>query len=307
MINFMLPGLYEKFSLNKSLIEMFNDCPQYFINNCHFGACYGSFQHCIWDGGRTFLNYRQATYEEIVYIRDYLKKYGIPLRLIYTNPVISEEHLGNRFCNLVTSLCEDISNDIVVNSEILENFLRESYPKYNFISSTTKCKNNLKEAEMELNKDYKMICLDYNLNKNNTFLETISDEIKPKVEFLINAICPPGCPNRKQHYFLNGIEHINFGKNYHINCFIDGNTLTASTCNYINNLTPEDVIEYSEKGFSNFKLEGRTLSDLELALNYIRYMIKPKYIFEATQNLLLRNEANKEFLKQELGMDSVLR
>lgn len=30
-------------------------------------------------------------------------------------------------------------------------------------------------------------------------------------------------------------------------------------------------------GFSNFKLEGRTLTDLEVLLNIAKYMIKPQY------------------------------
>jgi hypothetical protein len=30
-------------------------------------------------------------------------------------------------------------------------------------------------------------------------------------------------------------------------------------------------------GFSNFKLEGRTLTDLEVLMNIAKYMIKPEY------------------------------
>ena len=39
-------------------------------------------------------------------------------------------------------------------------------------------------------------------------------------------------------------------------------------------------------GFEQFKLEGRTLNPIELALNYIYYLIKPEYKDEAL-NLLL--------------------
>ena len=46
---------------------------------------------------------------------------------------------------------------------------------------------------------------------------------------------------------------------------------------YKNNLSPEDIVEYSKKGFSMFKLEGRTLSDKEVALNFARYLFKPKW------------------------------
>jgi hypothetical protein len=46
----------------------------------------------------------------------------------------------------------------------------------------------------ELNKNYKFICLDINLNHNFTFLNGLNEDIKQKVEFLINPICAPGCP-----------------------------------------------------------------------------------------------------------------
>ena len=40
-----------------------------------------------------------------------------------------------------------------------------------FISSTTKCKSNPEESFKEFSKDYKYICLDYNLNRNESYLQ----------------------------------------------------------------------------------------------------------------------------------------
>ncbi|MGN1342698.1 MAG: hypothetical protein ACI4VL_05760 [Bacilli bacterium] len=51
------------------------------------------------------------------------------------------------------------------------------------------------EAKNEINnQNYKFICLDYNLNHNWTFLDSLNPEEKEKTEFLINPICGPGCP-----------------------------------------------------------------------------------------------------------------
>ena len=39
-------------------------------------------------------------------------------------------------------------------------------------------------------------------------------------------------------------------------------------------------------GFINFKIEGRTLKEQEIALNYVKYMVKDKYKELATFYLL---------------------
>ena len=71
------------------------------------------------------------------------------------------------------------------------------------------------------------------------------------------------------------------------NCLISGSTCSPITRGYTNNLSPTDIFEiYAPMGFEQFKLEGRTLNPIELALNYIYYLIKPEYKDEAL-NLLL--------------------
>ena len=55
---------------------------------------------------------------------------------------------------------------------------------------------------------------------------------------------------------------------------------------YKNNLSPEDIVEYSKKGFSMFKLERRTLSDKEVALNLARYLFKPEWQYDYLNEML---------------------
>lgn len=275
-INFILPGLYELSDLNFNFLNLFFKHREYFLDNVNISAVYGNFQFCIWDGGRIFSNYKHTDAETIEKIKNiYNKDFNVPVRLVCTNTELNEYDCYDRFGNTILTLCENNMNEIVVNSPILEKYVRENYPKYSFISSTTKClnKENFKE---ELNKDYKMICLDYNLNHNFDLLDNLSIEEKDKCEFLINAICPPGCPNRKEHYKLNSLYHLNYCKKYHIDCGIKDNTL--SNQKITNNISPEEILNiYSKKGFKYFKIEGRTLSKIENACNYVKYMIKPEY------------------------------
>ena len=279
MINFAIPGLDNHFHIFQQLIQIKKDFPYMFYEDININAFYGNFHYCIWDGGRVFHAYHQKTSNEVYEISNFLKNNGISLRLIFTNPVVEKKHLDDRFCNLVAEMCEHENNEIVINSPLLEDYLRNKYPKYGFISSTTKC-NNKDSSFEELNKNYKYICLDYNLNKNYNFLESIPKEQRNKIEFLVNAICPPGCPNRKRHYDLNGYSHLNLVKQYSIDCGIKENTLAATTINFKNNIQINEIYNYYiNEGYNNFKIESRSLPDFELVGNFARYLIKSEHQF----------------------------
>lgn len=71
MVKFILPGLYEHFGVNQSLIQLKQSNPEFF-KDWDFGAIYGNFQFCIWDGGRIFSKYNQASYEQIIFVRNFL-------------------------------------------------------------------------------------------------------------------------------------------------------------------------------------------------------------------------------------------
>lgn len=211
MINFALPGLWENSDLNQFVINFFKQYPEAKKENVNINAVYGNFPYCIWDGGRIFSSSYYASLEQIVNIKNFLAENNIALRLIFTNPVVEKVHHTDRFCNLVSTVCEDEKNEIVINNPELEDYLRNKYPKYSFISSTTKC-NNWQNSLAEIKSGkYKFVCLDYN---NNHKKDLLNLEEKNKVEFLCNAICPPGCPARKEHYKLNGLYYLNYLKNY---------------------------------------------------------------------------------------------
>ena len=282
--NFILPGMYEHVELNFRLLKTMQQFPEAFYPEARVGAVYGNFQFCIYDGGRIFgaESYSHATKEEMEFIIDtYNKEFKIPVRVIFTNPMLQEKDFHNRFGQaILKALNRNDMNEIVVNNEAFENFLRDKYPKLNFISSTTKCLSTPAQFKEELDKQsYKMICLDYNLNKNQKMLQTIPKEIRNQCEFLVNAICPPGCPNRKEHYRLNGIYSLTYGKPYSTqDCPITNNTVHPLQRKSHNNLTPEEIYEqYVPQGFVNFKLEGRTLGIFENLENYVYYMVKPEW------------------------------
>lgn len=288
MINFSLPGMYEHYNVLIPLCSLLHYNKEFFYDDIEINAVYGNFQFSAWDGGRIFptKSYKHASREEIEKLKYiYNEELKIPMRLIFTSAIDNKELCYSYFDNLVCILCQDELNEIVVASPLLEEYLQQKYPKYSFISSTTKCLLTQEAIQEELLKDYKLICLDYNLNKNLTFLNSIPEDKKDKIEFLVNAICPPGCPSRKQHYYLNSMFNYSYGKPYAIgNCGITKSTLYP--LNYSNNLSINEIIEYNKKGFVNFKLEGRTFDTNTLILELVKYLVKPEYQFYIIDFLL---------------------
>lgn len=289
-INFILPGMYENFDLNIHFLALLKEHPEYFYNDVKVSAVYGSFQFCIFDGGRIFNSYRHTTKEEIENILyQYNEVFEIPVRLVCTNCELKQTDYKNRFGNVILTLCNNLPNEIVVNDSNFKKYIQENYSNFTFISSTTKCLNTPKLLLEELSHpEYKMVCLDYNLNHNKTLLKEMPEEQRGRCEFLCNAICPPGCPNRKQHYSLNSLFSLTYGQNYSIEgCPIEYNTTHPKCFQYKNNISPEEIYnEYVPMGYNLFKLEGRTLSIAENVCNYVRYMVKPEYQFLVINELM---------------------
>lgn len=283
-IYFNLPGLYFKKEITTRFLYYLRDYPDRRIPNTEVGAIYDSIPYCLWNGGRIFLKYPQATQEDLEDINYiFAQEFHKPIRLIFTNGYIQEKHLKDTFCNLVTDYFHNENNEVVVNSPLLEQYLRENYPKYKIISSTTKCMKNWDLVHEELAKDYYQVCLDYNLNHNLKQLKNFSEKEKEKTEFLINAICNPGCPHRAEHYKLNSIATLNYNQFFRIECSLPTNTLGTNTTH----ISPEEIETiYAPLGFKNYKIEGRTLCDLEVLCNYVKFMIKPEHQLSTIVELL---------------------
>lgn len=279
MIKFNIPGMYECYMVNFKLLELMQKHPEYFYDDIMIESCYGNPQFCIWDGGRIFTNYTFADIDTISkIITTYNKYFNIPIRYVFTNPILQPQHFTDRFCNLLMQIGNNYHNEVVINSDILLDYLQEHYPNYRYVSSTTKCLLLPEQAKQELhNPKFDLICLDYNLNHNLKWLQQFTPEEKERTEFLVNAICPPNCQYRKDHYDLNGLSHLNYGKKYKMEgCNIKENCLHPDVRK--NHLLYEDLHNtYAPLGFSHFKIEGRTWDKIQLSLTYCEYLVKPEW------------------------------
>ncbi len=298
-INYHLPSFTDHFSLNILLDTYMKEHPERFRDGVRIASVFGSFSGAAWNGGRNVPgNYNPKLNEKIM--KEFNSR-GIPLRFTFTNPMLTEQHLSDKPCNEILKMAENGMNEVIVMSPILEQYIRENYPGYKITSSTCKQIRDMDDLNRELEKDYNLVVLDYNWNNRFDDLERIKD--KAKCEVLVNAYCHPNCPNRGEHYRrigkmqleLSSIAQsgLNIGMK-NINKRDEGvcpfgvqNILTIK--DFKTHVSP-DVIEekYLPMGFSQFKIEGRLIGDIEMLEMYIYYLVKPEYKDTARFEMLTR-------------------
>ncbi len=299
-IRFHIPNFTTHYHVNLLLIKMIKEYPQYFIDGLEIGSVYGEFPPSLWNGGRYTAGVCNNK-NDIKYILKSFNDLGVPIRFTFTNPVLEKKHLMDKHCNLCLSLANNGFNEVIVCSPILEQYIRNNYPKYQLISSTCKEIRDFEILKQELEKDYKYVVLDYNWNNDFEHLEQLDH--KDKCEILVNACCQPNCQRRGEHYRVIGETQIKYidHMNKYPNVPFEGEDFpcdhTASSIFEVKDsplhVSQSDIVEkYAPMGFSNFKIEGRSFHLFNLVETYMYYMAKPEYRDLARYTLLLSLQQN---------------
>lgn len=301
-INFHIPDFGSNFRVNMILINTIKSHPEYFHEGIKIASVFGTFPGSVWNGGR----YLGGTAEDML-IKELIKVFndsGIPLRFTFTNPLITKEHLGDGYCNKILRYANNGFNEVIVFSPVLEEYIRENYPKFPITSSTCKQIEDMDSVIDELKKDYKYVVLDYNWNNRFDELEKIPPEYRGKCEILVNACCEPHCKRRGEHYRCIGEQQIKaweYGKNMLNKKRYEPE---AFECKHMQRgvydimeletvVSPEDMInKYVPMGFKHFKIEGRTAEDIKLLETYVLYMTKPEQRDRARYEMLTRLTKN---------------
>lgn len=279
-----LPGLSVYRDLNSSIIDLMKEFPECFYDNYRVGSVYGTFPGAIWNGGRTVLGFCPKNEIEAT-IKLYNSK-GVPARFTWTNSCIEEKHLSDTYCNMIMKIADNGMNQVLVNTEILENYLRENYPDFKFISSTTKRITDPGILYKEFEGDFFMVVLDYDMNHNLEVLESLQGVAK-RVEILVDEICFPNCPKRKDHYKDESMRQLEFDVSKPFQCPNSQERKSFEDCKkrpaFISNT---EIKDYTDMGFRNFKLVGRGLPQTLVLDSYFYYLVK---------------DDSKEFIKNNLG------
>lgn len=281
-IYFHLPGILETLEINAILLGRMRDFPEHFYDNVRIGSVYGSIPGALWNGGR--LSRGRIKDEDIPKVGRIFNDLGVPLRLTWTNPLLTDEDMEDELCNRATALLHNGFNEVLVNTDIIEKMMRQRYPQYPLISSTTKRITDIDALNKELEQDYKLVVIDYDFNNKREFLEQIKHP--EKCEILINPLCNPNCPFRKEHYRIIGemqknpdkIEEIIQKSNEQVWGCKAQYRMTFQTKELPTFVSREDIFDYYYKqGFRNFKIEGRSCNPLKVIEWYLYYLVKPEY------------------------------
>ncbi len=284
-----LPGLFEFYELYKAFLPLFREHREYFYDWCEIGSIYGAPADCLWGGGRVGFGDEQA-----VDVIKLMKEYDISARLTFSNSLIQPEHLHDKRCNRLLELFDtngDTKNGVIIYSDILLDYIKENYPNYYFVSSTTKVLTDFEDLRDELNREeFKYVVPDFRLNKALDKLNTLSRDQKDKVEFLCNECCSFGCADRKACY--ENVSRKSLGEDCadHI-CKSPQASVGYRFSDAMANpafISTEDIQNiYLPAGFSNFKIEGRSLGSAIVLEFLLYYMTKPEYQLRVREEIYL--------------------
>lgn len=267
-----LPGFCYFRLLNQVVINMKKDYPDKFREGYEIGSVYGTFPGAIWNGGRAVMGISGK--QNIESILKWYNDRNIPVRFTWTNSLIEEKHLNDTYCNLIMKLADNGLNQVLVNRPVLEDYIRETYPNFKRISSTTKRIVDGESLCKELEKDYFLVVLDYDMNHNEEVLSSIEPHAS-KVEILVNEVCYPGCPKRSEHYLQQSQMQLEFDVQTAFPCPNKTTQRTFKECMgrpaFISN---EQIGSYIDRGFVNFKIVGRGMPQDFAKESYLYYLFK---------------------------------
>lgn len=290
-----LPGSFEFYEFYAVFLPLFYEHREYFYDWCEIGSIYGAPEDCLWGGGRA--GYGRRDPREVL---ELTQKYGISARLTFSNSLLEREHLSdarcNRLCRIFAETSDErggVRNGVIVHSDLLAEYLMKEYPQLYLVSSTTKVLTEFRELRNELELcGFSYVVPDFRLNKDLSRLGGLPQELKDKVEFLCNECCWPGCNDRKMCY--ESVSRINLGINApEHRCSAPGAAEGYRFSKAMKNpcfISVNDIRDvYMPMGFSNFKIEGRSLGTALILEFLLHYMTKPEYQINVREEIYLDN------------------
>lgn len=267
-INFYLPSFTNNLKLNLALVESKNKHEECFYVNIKFASFFGSFPDAKWNGGRCeFGIIDMDRFKEIV---DMVNSLGIAIRYTFTNCLIQEEHLSDEYCNRLMEICDNGMNEVLVNSPLLEKYLRKYYPGFKYILSTTTLTRGA-ESVNEACKKYDLVVADYRDVPDMQFLKGI--EKRNKVEILLNEACVTCCVYREQHYSeISRAQLLLRETEGSKKCMYHDTSKYREA--YVSRDTLYNVL--IPMGYMNYKIRGRQLESTKLIKEYFSYLVKPE-------------------------------
>ena len=269
-----LPGLFEFYDLYSAFLPLFRQHRDWFYPWCDIGSIYGAPADCLWGGGR--VGFGEEAPERVAAL---MREYGISARLTFSNSLLRPEHLSDHKCNALCRLFEAGGNGVILHSDLLLDYLRQRYPGFYFVSSTTKVLTEFAQLEAELDRpEFSFVVPDFRLNKAFDRLNALSARQKQKVEFLCNECCWFDCQDRKACY--ENVSRKSLGEPCPEHICVSPNARRgyrfSDAMENPGFIGIDDIQSiYLPAGFSHFKIEGRSLGSALILEFLLYYMTRP--------------------------------
>lgn len=286
-----LPGLFEFYELYRVFLPLFRAHREYFYPWCRIGSIYGAPADCLWGGGRVGCGEQDPRA-----VLDLMAEYDISARLTFSNSLLRPEHLSDPKCNALAWLFAGYGgpkNGVIVHSDLLLRHLQAEYPDLYFVSSTTKVLTDFPSLRQELDRAaFRYVVPDFRLNKALPQLDALPQGLKDKVEFLCNECCFFGCKDRKACYRAVSRKNLGEPGPEHRCAAPDaaGGYRFSKAMENPGFIGVEDIQNiYLPMGFSNFKIEGRSLGSALVLEFLLHYLTRPEYQLHVREEIYLDN------------------
>lgn len=290
--HFHLPGLFEFFDFYRVFLPLYRKHREYFYDWCDIGSIYGAPAGCLWSGGR--VGSGNGNPRDVLALT---REYGISARLTFSNSLLQKEHLADERCNELCRLFEESpgpENGVIVHSDLLVPHLRKNFPHLYLVSSTTKVLTDFTALEAECDREeFRYVVPDFRLNRQFARLARLNTRRKDKIEFLCNECCDFGCRDRRACY--EAVSRIALGEpGDAFTCRAPGAAQGYRFSKAMENpgfISVQDIQErYLPMGFSNFKIEGRSLGSALVLEFLLHYMTRPACQLKVREEIYLDNE-----------------
>jgi collagenase-like PrtC family protease len=273
-LNYALPDFTAGLKMNLSLIESWRNDPAMFRDGVRFDCVYDCFPRCKANGGRHYLGLQYPP-ERMHATFAALNDAGVKARLTFTNMFIDAQTLkDDAYIRKILDVASHYDVEIIVYSDDVADYLRQNYP-FKLVLSTTREITDI-EALNDALERFDYVVLNYNLNKDYDFIAQIAHP--ERLEVMVNELCAPNCPVRKQHYEHESRDQLN-----------GESTLFRGECRRPKAeladlfsgpivLSHEEVIRLrADYGIRHFKIVGRNRKREKLVDVLLYYLVKPEH------------------------------
>jgi hypothetical protein len=264
--------------------------PEWFYPEMEVTSVYDCFPGFIWNGGRIYPQSVMSA-EQMIQRVNFFNSRNIGVNFTFTNCALTTKHLRDPLGNWALQKFVKPLNAIVINSPILEKYIRQNYPQYKMISSVTKAIRDIDRILADTLK-YDAVVMTPEFNHDWQALGKLSAD---KIIILVNEGCAPYCPDKLKHYKMYSEAILGLVTKESIKHFCPDGRRGNKTI-----LSREQLLVLAEKlNIKHFKLNGRDATTLETLLGYYKeYFVLPE--FQAEFEQFMRENNNLEFWNKQI-------